>query len=1205
MQPTTTADALIDDRISIREVLKELWSKLIAFLQFLAGRLLYAIATLLLIIFLSFFGLEMARGAAFTEALNFGLNSTVDYLGRLITWDLGTAFAAGFGERRLPVTQIAAETLPRSLGLLAVSLGVAAVIGITLGTLAAGRRGIFKHLSLPIVLFSLVGISLPTFFLALLLQIGVISLTRATGSTFISVGGFGWDDHLILPALVLAARPIAQLTRITSVTLSRILRQDFVRTASGKGLGGEQIWWRHIWPNSAIPIMTTIGTSVRFALSSLPVVELFFGWPGVGFVLLRAIARQDDLLTVALALILGTIFIVTNFVLEAGYRLLDPRLREKSSEQTPAPNLAHSLATALAGLVDAIRGLPLLRRWFTTAVDPSPEGADRVRPTTNRSAKTPLEAHIRRERRKTWLRATIGSLPFVAGALMLMGLLALYVAGPTLSPANPYNTTGISKIDGIITVPPFPPSESYSWGSDALGRDILSLVLSGAQQTLTLVALVMLARLLVGFILGTLAGWQQDRLLDRAIMSINEVFAALPTLIFAMILILALGIRRGVWVFVVALCFVGWGEMMQFVRSEVIVIRKQLYVESATALGARFSGIVIRHVLPNLLPALISLAALEMGAVAMLLGELGFIGIFIGGGTFTEVAIGGPPYHYSDVPEWGALLSNVRTYARSYAWTAFPPAMAFFLAILAFNLFGEGLRRLVQDVGLSFNRVFNRYTLGVVVVLVFGLRWVENNTGQTVFFRQQAEAFSRAEVSQQFKTLTDPAMRARAIGTTGATDAAHYIAAKFEEYGLQPAGKKNTYFFDVKRDFFSLSQKPQFNIVGGPDLGYREDFAEIPLNLLNASPDLKTGELVVLLTGDQVFSGNRRGRNFSQAVAALDLADKAVLLLDNGGFMPNDPRQGTFYLTRNPDNLTQRDSLSAYSPQAPSYTPLAGSPFFYVSEGGAEKLLASSDWSLAQLTDLEKGLAPEEVRLINTGIMVQSSLPGEVNRQVPVSHVIGYWPGLDETLDSNLLVVLAQYDGLGTDATGVAYPAANQTGSGIAVMLETIRALKATNYQPKKTIIFVAYAGEGFDYRQTPSRTPDVARFISAKFGFAASFTPEAFIFLEGVGAGSGRGLSLISGGNIRLAQHFEHAARQMGVRSQRANEAFNLDVIFGGANRAIATDAPTITLTWAGADRLVGTPADTPANVDPVKLEQTGLTLTYALAVMGREISY
>jgi len=1202
----TMAETVLDDRISIREVLKGLGPRLLALGQFLVGRLLYAAATLLLIIFLSFFGLEMARGADFSAAVGYGASSTADYIARLAQWDLGTAYAAGFGERRTEVIQIVRETLPRSLGLLVVSLGGATLIGTILGALTTIRQGIYKHFTLPILLISLVGISLPTFFMALLLQIGVINITRASGQTFISVGGFGWDDHLILPALVLATRPIAQITRITGVTLTNIWREDFVRTANSKGLGKDTVWWRHIWPNSAIPILTTIGTSVRFSLSSLPVVELYFGWTGIGLVLLRAIARQDDLLTVALALCLGAIFIITNFVLEASYRLLDPRLREKADQRNATGQaLVQSLMAGLSGFIEGIRQWALLRRWLSPKTEADRAYEDRIRPKGAPKAARQLSKQIRRERAKAWLRATLGSLPFVVGALMLLGLIIIFVAGPALSPANPYNTKGISIIEGTITVPPFPPSETYPWGSDALGRDMMSLVLSGAQQTLALVALVMLARLAVGFILGTLAGWQQDKFLDRAIMSLNEVFAALPTLIFAMILILALGIRRGLWVFVAALCFVGWGEMMQFVRSEVIVIRKQLFVESAIALGSRLSGIIARHMVPNLLPALISLAALEMGAVAMLLGELGFIGVFIGGGAFAEVDIGGPPYHYSDVPEWGALLSNVRTYARGYPWTAFTPAAAFFLAILAFNLFGEGVRRLIQEVGLSFNRFFNRYTLATIVILIFGLRWVENNTGSTVFMRQQAYTFSQAEAMAHFRYLTDPTLQARAIGTGGAEQAADYIAAEFAAYGLQPAGKKSTYFFDVNRDFFGLTETPKLFVNGQPLL-YREDFAEIPLTLFNGNERSKSGELVVLMVGDQVF-GNRNftGRNFPPAITNLNLSDKAVLLLDNGGFMPDILRQGTFYLTHDPDDLTKRDSLSVYSTQAPAYIPLQGSPFFYVSEEGANKLLAPAGINIEQLLTQEQALEPDEVKILNTGVMVESALVGEIKVKVPARHVIGYWPGLDEELDENLIVVLAQYDGLGLDTEGQLYPGANKTASGLAVMLEILRSWQEANYQPKKTIIFVAYVGEGFDYKQLPSRTPDVERFISAKFGFAANFTPEAFIFLDGLGAGSGNELTLAAGGNIRLVQHFERSARQMGVGTQRANEAFNLGVIFGGANSGLTVDAPTITVNWTGAGQNADTPADRPEAVDPKKIEKAGRALSLALAIMGREVNY
>lgn len=84
--------------------------------------------------------------------------------------------------------------------------------------------------------------------------------------------------------------------------------------------------------------------------------------------------------------------------------------------------------------------------------------------------------------------------------------------------------------------------------------------------------------------------------------------------------------------------------------------------------------------------------------------------------TFAELDVAGAPFHYSDVPEWAALLSNVRRYARSYSWTALYPALAFFAAILGFNLFGEGVRQLIEDVRLRLPRLVNRYTVGFVAL---------------------------------------------------------------------------------------------------------------------------------------------------------------------------------------------------------------------------------------------------------------------------------------------------------------------------------------------------------------------------------------------------------------------------------------------------------------------------------------------------------
>ncbi len=169
------------------------------------------------------------------------------------------------------------------------------------------------------------------------------------------------------------------------------------------------------------------------------------------------------------------------------------------------------------------------------------------------------------------------------------------------------------------------------------GRDLMSLILVGAQQTLLLAILAVVARTIVGVVLGAVAGWMEGTVIDRLILSAAEIIAAFPTLLLTMIIILAIGIRQGLLPFILALCFVGWGEIMQFVRGEVISIRPEPFIESAFSVGARTPRIIARHILPNLFSALISIIALEMGAVLMVLGELGFINIFIGGGAIIEL----------------------------------------------------------------------------------------------------------------------------------------------------------------------------------------------------------------------------------------------------------------------------------------------------------------------------------------------------------------------------------------------------------------------------------------------------------------------------------------------------------------------------------------------------------------------------------------
>jgi len=129
---------------------------------------------------------------------------------------------------------------------------------------------------------------------------------------------------------VLAMRPLAQLSRITFNALSEAAHQDYVRTARAKGLPGRQVWIDHILPNAAVPILTALGVSLRFSLGSLPVVEFFFGWPGLGAALLNAIGARQTPLVITLALALGLTFMLVNLLLDIAYRWIDPRLRAQA-----------------------------------------------------------------------------------------------------------------------------------------------------------------------------------------------------------------------------------------------------------------------------------------------------------------------------------------------------------------------------------------------------------------------------------------------------------------------------------------------------------------------------------------------------------------------------------------------------------------------------------------------------------------------------------------------------------------------------------------------------------------------------------------------------------------------------------------------------------------------------------------------------------
>jgi peptide/nickel transport system permease protein len=278
----------------------------------------------------------------------YGLNEPLPvqywrYLKRISTAEFGES-----SRTRRPVTEEFRERFPATIEL-AVAAGLFAVIfGIPLGFLAAKRyQGVLDHTSL---VLSLVGISTPIFFLALLLKYAfavklgwlpsvgrisvLIELDHPTNfytvdallagdlEAFVDVG-----KHLILPAIALGSIPLAIIARITRAAVLDVQNEDYVRTARAKGLAPITVDYRHVLRNAMLPISTIIGLQVGLLLSGAVLTETVFAFPGIGSWLVEAIKARDYYVIQGGVLFVAFIVVFVNLLVDISYALLNPRIR--------------------------------------------------------------------------------------------------------------------------------------------------------------------------------------------------------------------------------------------------------------------------------------------------------------------------------------------------------------------------------------------------------------------------------------------------------------------------------------------------------------------------------------------------------------------------------------------------------------------------------------------------------------------------------------------------------------------------------------------------------------------------------------------------------------------------------------------------------------------------------------------------------------
>ena len=253
----------------------------------------------------------------------------------------------------------------------------------------------------------------------------------------------------------------------------------------------------------------------------------------------------------------------------------------------------------------------------------------------------------------------------MTGLFTVIVLVLASLAAPVLAPYDP----ALQDLPGRLA----PPSAEHWLGADELGRDLLSRLLYGGRITLGMVMAVVALVAPVGLAVGCVAGYLGG-MADRVMMRLTDIFLAFPRLILALAFVAAL--KPGLTSAIIAIALTAWPPYARLARAETLSIRNTDYIAAIRITGASAARIVLRHVVPMCLPSVIVRVTLDMSGIILTAAGLGFLGM------------GAQP----PMPEWGSMIATTRGFILEQWWVPTIPGVAIFVASLAFNLLGDGLR---------------------------------------------------------------------------------------------------------------------------------------------------------------------------------------------------------------------------------------------------------------------------------------------------------------------------------------------------------------------------------------------------------------------------------------------------------------------------------------------------------------------------------
>lgn len=265
---------------------------------------------------------------------------------------------------------------------------------------------------------------------------------------------------------------------------------------------------------------------------------------------------------------------------------------------------------------------------------------------------------------RIWLNLK-GNTPAMTGLTIVIAFVLMSLAAPVLAPFDP----GVQDLGNRLSAP----TAEHWFGTDELGRDILSRIIYGGRVTLGMVVAVVILVAPLGLLIGCIAGYFGG-LVDTALMRITDIFLAFPRLILALAFVAAL--KPGVESAVLAIALTAWPPYARLARAETMTIRNSDFAAAVRLTGASPLRIVTRHVMPLCVPSVVVRITLDMSSIIITAASLGFLGM------------GAQP----PSPEWGAMIATAKRFVFEQWWVCTIPGIAIFLVSLAFNFLGDGLR---------------------------------------------------------------------------------------------------------------------------------------------------------------------------------------------------------------------------------------------------------------------------------------------------------------------------------------------------------------------------------------------------------------------------------------------------------------------------------------------------------------------------------